>query len=277
VDTPNLHKISDSDLGNSQVRELASRTAREFDRLVGVFNKALTFKDRNRTRLQAALTRRTEQIRNNFNSLQTVLKNIELYDQNLRKINLAVVHLQQKEVLVKNKYQTLLHGATRDELIEEVEGDVSERITREKLVQRRRMFLNELDKTFCSLEEELLTIETYKKEMLSTQAQLIQRRDKAIHLQVILEEKRKLYNAELKNLEATLMNSVEEENALIQILQERVEKIKAQLDLPEDVDQKLFSFLASLEAGRDVKSPSQELPVELLPRKPLPIESGSEG
>jgi len=276
VDAPNLHNISDSDLGNSQVRELASRTAREFDRLVGVFNKALTFKDRNRTRLQAALTRRTEQIRNNFNSLQTVLKNIELYDQNLRKINLAVVHLQQKEVLVKNKYQTLLHGATRDELIEEVEGDVSERVTREKLVQRRRLFLSELDKTFCSLEEELLTIETYKKEMLNTQAQLIQRRDKAIHLQVILEEKRKLYNAELKNLEATLRTSVEEESALVQILQERVEMIKTQLDLPEDVDQKLFSFLASLEAGRDVKSASRELPLELLPRKPLPIESGGE-
>ena len=276
MDAPNLHNISDSDLGNSQVRELASRTAREFDRLVGVFNKALTFKDRNRTRLQAALTRRTEQIRNNFNSLQTVLKNIELYDQNLRKINLAVVHLQQKEVLVKNKYQTLLHGATRDELIEEVEGDVSERVTREKLVQRRRLFLSELDKTFCSLEEELLTIETYKKEMLNTQAQLIQRRDKAIHLQVILEEKRKLYNAELKNLEATLRTSVEEESALVQILQERVEMIKTQLDLPEDVDQKLFSFLASLEAGRDVKSASRELPLELLPRKPLPIESGGE-
>lgn len=263
MDQPDLKTISDSDLGNSRAREEAGRVVREIMRLGETFVRALKQKDQVRTRMQSQISEKTEEANVAFASLETIIKNLDVYDASLRKLQTALRQLQQKELLIKNKYQGLLQGTGAEEWNPEKVAETNPGISREDLIEKRRLFLDELDKTFTSLEDELKEIETARKDLVDAETQLKAKRDKAYGVRVKLEDQRSHLLSELKNLESALTASINEEKTLVAELEGMSEKLSAPIQVTEDIDKLLFSSLndsAPQSANAPIKaSPAGEL------------------
>ena len=215
-ESTNYSEISKENLAT---RENGNANAREYSRVVETFTKVLEYKENFRVSLEAKLNFIGKQVSGNVENLETLLRNIDIYDQNIDKISTNLGNLYAEENKIKAQYEELLNGSSQEnsppELsnnklnIDDPEG------SREILIQRRKDYLDNLDKSFQRLDSELFSIDKLREELTNARSEILVKKDDAHKKTRLLEEEGKRFLDEVKRVEAELATSVKEEDILL--------------------------------------------------------------
>lgn len=243
-----------TDIGqrNNIARERGSAAAREFTRVVETFNKVFQFKEKIGESLEADLAECGRQVKSNMENLETLTRNIEIYDQNLDKIQLNLVQLKDDEKRIKMDYDSLLRGiADQSELVESHDYAESEASStpssRESLRDRRQNFLKKLDEDFNHMDQELASIEKLSRELVQARGEISNKKEEAFNRKSTLEETSTELRSAVTRIELELENSLKEEEILLNEFFNLVENVENCLELKEETDQVLFTSLTASE------------------------------
>ena len=258
-ESANYSEISKENLA---IREHGNSNGREYSRIVETFIKALEYKEKFRVSLEGKLKLIGNQVNSNVENLETLLRNIDIYDQNIDKISTNLGNLYAEENTIKAQYEELLNGSSQDNSSSESGNksniDDSEG-SREILIQRRKNYLDNLDKSFKRLDSELFSIDKLRGELTNARGEILVKKDDAQKKIRLLEEEGKRFLDEVKRVESELATSVKEEGILIKEFQELVGKIESSLEISDELDSILFACLTAAES----RNLSQENPVSL--------------
>ena len=72
---------------NLSIQERGTSSAREYSRIVETFNRVLDYKENFRLSIEGKLTSFGEQVKGNIGNLETLMRNIDIYEQNIDKIS----------------------------------------------------------------------------------------------------------------------------------------------------------------------------------------------
>lgn len=248
---------------NLTIRERGNSSAREYSRVVETFKKVLDYKEKFRESLEIKLTSIGKQVNGNVENLETLLRNIDIYDQNIDKISSNLGNLYTEESSIKAKYEELLNGNPMSThpvgSISGANNDDPEG-SRELLIQRRKNYLENLDKSFKRLDSELFSIDKLRAELTNARGEILVKKDEAQKKIRMLEEEGKRFLEEVKRIEAELETSVKEEGLLIKEFKVLVGKVESSLEINDELDHILFACLTAAE--------SRNLPVIT----PVPIQ-----
>ena len=235
---------------NLMIRDLANSRNHDYSLVVESFNKVLVYKEGFRISLEDKLGFILKEVNGNVEKLETLMRNIEIYDQNIDKISSNLDNLYAEESSIKAKYEELLNGSSKqsetldshpEENPEDLDG------SREVLIQRRRNYLENLDKIFKRLDNELFSIEKLISEFTHARGEILTKKDQAQKKIHILEETAKRLLEEVKRIEEELEFSASEEDQLISEFKVLLEKIETSLEISEEVDHILLTYLTTAE------------------------------
>ncbi|MZG54740.1 MAG: hypothetical protein F3743_12290 [Nitrospinae bacterium] len=247
---------------NLAIRERGNSNAREYSRVVESFKKVLDYKEKFRISLEAKLSSIGKQVNGNVENLETLLRNIDIYDQNIDKISTNLGNLYTEENSIKAKYEELLNGSSQESHLSEPgleQNSDDPEGSRELLIQRRKNYLENLDKSFKRLDNELFSIDKLRAELTNARGEILVKKDEAQKRIRLLEEEGKRFLEEVKRIEAELAASVKEEDLLIKEFKELVGKVESSLEISDELDSILFACLTAAE--------SRNLPEE----NPVPV------
>ncbi|MEE9258795.1 MAG: hypothetical protein V3U37_04575, partial [Nitrospinaceae bacterium] len=184
----------------------------------------------------------------NSHLLQTLVRNIEIYDNNIAKIVSNLEQLDKEETEIKDNYQKMLRGASLEEL-PQAGGDREEddALSRENLIQRRRDYLETLNNSFRQMDEELYSIDGLRREMLQARSDIQRKKYEALQKKEIFEDNDRRFIDEVKRNETELDNSVNEERVLIDEFSNLLQKVQNCIEINDDIDHVLFSSLTAAE------------------------------
>ncbi|MEK9629006.1 MAG: hypothetical protein VW455_08290 [Nitrospinota bacterium] len=248
---------------NLTIRERANSSAREYSRVVESFKKALDYKAKFRASLESKLSSIGNQVNGNVENLETLLRNIDIYDQNIDKISSNLGNLYTEENSIKAKYEELLNGSSLEKNQRETGAEASSEDpegSRELLIQRRKNYLENLDKSFKRLDGELYAIEKLRGELTHARGEILVKKDEAQKKIRMLEDEGKRFLEEVKRVEAELETSVREEGLLIKELKLLVGKSESSLEIDGEIDHILFACLTAAESRN------------LSAKNPVPVE-----
>lgn len=243
-----FEKISKVSRENISLREKGGYALREYDRVIETFNKVLHYKEKIRLTLEQKLSALNAQVEANRHLLQTLVRNIEIYDNNIAKIGSNLEQLDKEENETKENYQKMLRGASLEELPQaggDPEGD--DALSRENLIQRRRDYLETLNNSFRQMDEELYSIDGLRREMLQARSDIQRKKDEALQKKEIFEDNDRRFIDEVKRNETELENSVNEERVLIDEFSNLLQKVQNCIEINDDIDHVLFSSLTAAE------------------------------
>ncbi len=246
---------------NLAIRDRGNSSAREYSRVVETFKKVLDYKEKFRISLEDKLNSIGTEVSGNVGNLETLLRNIDIYDQNIDKISSNLGNLHTEERSIKAKYEELLNGASLEALPVESPPEGNEEGSRELLIQRRRSYLDNLDKSFKRLDGELFSIEKLRSELTRARGEILVKKDEAQKKIHLLEEEGSRLLDEVKRIEAELESSVKEEDQLIKEFNVLTEKVESSLEISDEVDHILFTYLTAAESRslpRKSQVPAQE-------------------
>ena len=258
-ESANYSEISKENLA---VREHGNSNAMEYSRVVETFRKALDYKEKIRISLEAKLNFIGKQVNGNVENLETLLRNIDIYDQNIDKISTNLGNLYAEENTIKTQYEELLNGSSQENNPSEQSNKVNiddPEGSREILIQRRKNYLDNLDKSFKRLDSELFSIDKLRAELSNARGEILIKKDEAQKKIRLLEEEGKRFLEEVKRIESELVTSVKEEGFLIKEFKELVGKIESSLEISDELDSILFACLTAAES----RNLAQENPVSL--------------
>ena len=260
-ESANYSEISKENLA---IREHGNSNAREYSRVVETFIKALEYKENFRVSLEAKLNFIGKQVSGNVENLETLLRNIDIYDQNIDKISTNLGNLYAEENQIKAQYEELLNGSSQENSPPEPNNksniDDPEDL-RETLIQRRKDYLDNLDKSFQRLDSELFSIDKLREELTNARSEILVKKDEAQKKIRLLEEEGKRFLDEVKRIESELTISVKEEGVLIKEFKELVGKIESSLEISDELDSTLFACLTAAESrnmSQENTVPAQE-------------------
>jgi len=236
---------------NEAIRERGNSNAREYSRVVETFKKVLDYKEKFRISLEAKLNSIGKQVNSNVENLETLLRNIDIYDQNIDKISTNLGNLYVEESTIKAQYEELLSGSSQENNISEpgIESNSEDpEGSRELLIQRRKNYLENLDKSFKRLDSELFSIDKLRTELTNARGEILVKKDEAQKKIRLLEEDGKRFLDEVKRIEAELETSVKEEGVLIKEYKELVGKVESSLEISDELDSTLFACLTAAES-----------------------------
>jgi len=241
-------KYSDTDQNNLTIRDRAHTSIYEYSRVVEAFNKVLDYKARLRSSLEAQLNSLGKAISVCMENLETLMGNIEVYDQNLDIVANNFNNLNTKEISIKTKYEELLNGSPKES--ETLEFCPEENIkdhnrAREVLIKRRHNYIDTLGKSFKYLDNELFGIEKLKLELIDAKDQISEKKIEAEKNICVLKESGKRLLEKVENIEVELESSVNEEEELIAKLKSIVEKIEINIEISSEIDHLLSTCLES--------------------------------
>jgi len=236
---------------NSAARERGASVAREYERVVNTFNKVLLFKEKVRLSLEHQINELESYSARNEDQLNTLSRNIEIYELNILKSSENIEELLAEETSIKEKYNNLLQGASMDTVgvatlqEDEVEDNSAEgtRSSTEKLIQQRYHFLDNLNSSFQQLDNDLESINSLRTEMLQARSKICEKKEQAIEKKLILEENSRELYTESEKLESDLEISVKEEEVLTLEYAQLINKVEGSIVLGDDIDRILFSSL----------------------------------
>ena len=243
-ETVNYSEITQENL---TIRERGNSSAHEYSRIVETFKKVLDYKEKFRNSLEEKLSVIGNEVNGNVVNLETLLRNINIYDQNIDKISNNVGNLYSEENSLKVQYEELLSGSV-------VEGDPTEKNhvdqegSRELLIQRRRSYLDNLDKSFKRLDSELLSIEKLRAELTNARGEILVKKDGAHKKVCVLEEEGKKLLDEVKGIESELESSIKEEGLLIKEFKVLIGKVESSLEIRGEMNHILFAHLTAAES-----------------------------
>ena len=233
---------------NLTIRERGNSSAHEYSRVVETFKNVLDYKDKFRNSLEEKLSAIGKEVNGNVENLETLLRNIHIYDQNIDKISSNVGNLYSEESSIKAQYEELLKGSVaRGEESVEINREDQEG-SRELLIQRRRSYLDNLDKSFKRLDSELFSIEKLRAELTNARGEILVKKDGAQKKIRLLEEAGKKLLDEVKRIEAELESSIKEEGLLIKEFKVLVGKVESSLEISDEMDHILFAHLTAAES-----------------------------
>ena len=133
-----------------------------------------------------------------------------------------------------------------DESVEEKSGQASGSST-ENLIQQRYHFLDNLNFSFQKLDNELQSISSLQAEMLDARSKIFEKKEQALEKKIGLEENGSALKEECEKLESDLEISVKEEEVLTLEYAQLINKVEGSIILGDDIDQILFSSLATVD------------------------------
>ena len=246
---------------NLTIRERGNLSAQEYSRVVETFKKVLEYKEKFRNSLEAKLSAISKEVNDNVENLETLMRNIDIYDQNIDKISSNVGNLYSEESSIKAQYEELLNGSAMEGTEPAEKNHEDQEGSRELLIQRRRNYLENLDKSFKRLDDELLSIEKHRAELTNARGEILVKKDGAKKKIRLLEEVGKKLLDEVKRIEAELESSVKEEGMLIKEFKVLVGKVESSLEISDEMDHILFAHLTAEESRippRNNLVPAQE-------------------
>ena len=233
---------------NLTIRERGNSSAHEYSRVVETFKNVLDYKEKFRNSLEEKLSAIGKEVNGNVENLETLLRNIDIYDQNIDKISSNVGNLYSEESSIKAQYEELLKGSVAGD-VESVEKNREDQEgSRELLIQRRRSYLDNLDKSFKRLDSELFSIEKLRAELTNARGEILVKKDGAQKKIRLLEEAGKKLLDEVKRIEAELESSIKEEGLLIKEFKVLVGKVESSLEISDEMDHILFAHLTAAES-----------------------------
>jgi len=242
----------------SSVRERGVSSAREYSRIVETFNRVLEYKEKFRMSIEGQLASIGKQVKENIENLETLMRNIDIYVQNIDKISNNLAQLQNEENSIKTRYEKLLSGSTELDSIggDRNNDDLDSAGSREYLIQRRRNYLENLDKSFKCLDGELLSIEKLRSELTRARGEILVKKDDAQKKINILEENGIRLLEDVKKVEMELESSINEEGLLINEFKRLVNGAERTLEISDEIDHILFTYLTAAES-KDIASKNQ--------------------
>ena len=90
---------------NLTIRERGNSSAHEYSRVVETFKNVLDYKEKFRNSLEEKLSAIGKEVNGNVENLETLLRNIDIYDQNIDKISSNVGNLYSEESSIKAQYE----------------------------------------------------------------------------------------------------------------------------------------------------------------------------
>lgn len=244
---------------NIAVREKALIVSREFDRIVNTFRRVLEFKEKYGKSLEENFDDIKIKLKDNLDQLEEVNQNIEIFDRNSEKIILNLKQLDEDEKKLTDQYERLLRGIGLDgkgllgpENFDDADfsstnGSDGQEL-RERLVQRRGEFLENLKQNFDKLDENLASISSLKRELNESRTEISQRKFQALDTKEALEEMGKKIVNDVGRLENELAITMSEEKTLIDEFSKIVNHVESCLELDEATDHVLFSSLSVCES-----------------------------
>jgi septal ring factor EnvC (AmiA/AmiB activator) len=233
---------------NLTIRERGNLSAQEYLRVVETFKKVLDYKEKFRNSLEAKLSAISKEVNENVENLETLMRNIDIYDQNIDKISSNVGNLYSEENTIKAQYEELLNGSVMEGAEPEEKNQDGQDGSRELLIQRRRNYLDNLDKSFKRMDSELLSIEKLRAELTNARGEILVKKDGAKKKVRLLEEAGKKLLEEVKRIEAELESSMIEEGLLIKEFKVLVGKVEFSLQISDEMDHILFTHLTAEES-----------------------------
>ena len=146
---------------NLSIRDRGVSSEREYSRIVETFGRVLAHKEDFRLSIEAKLASIGQQVKNNIENLETLMRNIDIYNQNIDKISNNLGQLQTEESSIKARYEEFLNGSVETASLDDDDNDIDldSLGSREYLIQRRKNYLENLDQSFKRLDGELFSIE----------------------------------------------------------------------------------------------------------------------
>ena len=255
---PEFNSSSQIFQDNFSVRERGVSSAREYSRIVETFNRVLEYKEKFRMSIEGQLASIGKQVKENIENLETLMRNIDIYVQNVDKISNTLAQLQTEENSIKIRYEELLSGSTELDSIggDKNNDDLDSAGSREYLIQRRRNYLETLDKSFERLDGELFSIEKLRSELTRVRREILVKRDGARKKINILEENGVRLLEDVKRVEMELESSINEEGLLISEFKRLVNGAERTLEISDEIDHILFTYLTAAES-KDIASKNQ--------------------
>ncbi len=242
-------QVSQDNLG---IRERGISSAREYSRVVETFSRVLQYKESFRLSIESKLNAIGQQVKDNIDNLETLMRNIDIYEQNIDKISNNLGQLQTEENSIKARYEELLNGSTSmDSLLmvdDKNNDDLDPADSREYLIQRRRSYLENLDQSFKRLDGELFSIEKLRSELTRARSEILIKKDEAEKQMRTLEENGSRHLEDVKRIEMELESSVDEERLLINEFKRLVNGAERTLEISDEIDHILFTYLTAAES-----------------------------
>ena len=242
-ETGNSSKIAQENLA---IRDSGISSAREYSRIVETFSRVLSYKEKYRLSIEAKLASIGQQIKENIENLETLMRNLDIYESNIDKISDNLGQLKMEESSIKDRYEELLNGSNS---LDPLDSDgVEQEGSREYLNQRRKNYLENLDKSFKRLDGELFSIEKLRSELSRARGEILVKKDEAQKKISMLEESGVRLLDEVKRVEMELESSVNEEMLLVNEFKRLVLGSEKNLEISDEVDHILFSYLTAAES-----------------------------
>ena len=237
---------------NIDIRERGISNAREYSRVVETFSRVLQYKESFRLSIENKLSSIGQQVKDNIDNLETLMRNIDIYEQNIDKISNNLGQLQTEENSIKARYEELLNGsASMDPLLmgdDKNNDDLDPADSREYLIQRRRSYLENLDQSFKRLDGELFSIEKLRSELTRARSEILIKKDEAEKQMRTLEENGGRHLEDVKRIEMELESSVDEERLLVNEFNRLVNGAERTLEISDEIDHILFAYLTAAES-----------------------------
>jgi chromosome segregation ATPase len=251
-------QISQDNIG---IRERGISSVREYSRVVETFSRVLQCKESFRLSIESKLSSIGQQVKDNIDNLETLMRNINIYKQNIDKISNNLGQLQAEENSIKARYEELLNGSTSmDPLVivdDKNNDDLDPADSREYLIQRRRSYLENLDQSFKHLDGELFSIEKLHSELTRARSEILIKKDEAEKQMRTLEENGGRHLEDVRRIEIELESSIDEERLLVNEFKRLVNGSERTLEINDEVDHILFTYLTADES----KDRSSKIPV----------------
>lgn len=243
---------------NLSIRERGISSAREYSRVVETFSRVLQYKESFRLSIESKLSSIGQEVKDNIDNLETLMRNIDIYEQNIDKISSNLGQLQTEENSIKAKYEELLSGSTSmDSLLldgDKNQNDMDPAGSREYLIQRRRSYLENLDQSFKRLDGELFSIEKLRSELTRARSEILLKKDEAQKQMKALEDNGSRLLEDVKRIEMEFESSVSEERLLVNEFKRLVDGAERTLEISDEIDHILFTYLTAAESK---ESPSK--------------------
>jgi hypothetical protein len=239
---------------NSAARERGSSVAREYNRVTDTFNKVLSFKEKVRLASELRISELGSHLKLNIDKLNTLDRNIEIYDANILKVANNLEDLLAEEVSVKEKYNRLLQGeqismvGVAVDFVDPLDKKLSDiEPSTENLIQQRHHYLENLSSNFQILDNDLKALNSLQSEMITARSEIFEKKEIALEQKAELIKNGNLLREDIESLETHLEISIKEEEVLTLEYAQLINNVESCIVIGEDIDRVLFASLTSAE------------------------------
>lgn len=270
-------KISAIAQENSKLSKEGNSIRHEFVSLVNTFNRALNYKRNKRVYLLQQIESLKQRQQESLGTIRTLAKNISIYNQNDQMLADADKQLKQRDQLIKEKYESLLAGTLQPDQVEALktenpsapsavvlksEGKSGRQnnkdgASRNKLIERKREYVEKLDHTFRKFEGDLSYVDEVRTKLAGAIANNEHTKEQAIDAKTAMESNYESLLKEHKKFEIELEITLQEEHYLLQEYRKVIDPVTSQIVIKQETDQMLFNLLTAEESDQTVGPTSE--------------------